>query len=123
MILTILVTSLAASLLATALLRPYSRQTVEGPLSFTPAALEGFSWTGLTLSSFVSLYLELLLIRWLSSEVQILGCSRNLVLIASSLGFGRGCYLWKRATHLAAMLAPLVAITALVTLPFLPIRN
>src|ERR1051326_8911282 len=123
MILTILVTSLAASLLATALLRPYSRQTVEGPLSFTPAALEGFSWTGLTLSSFVSLYLELLLIRWLSSEVQILAYFKNFVLIACFLGFGLGCYLSKRAIHLAAMLAPLLAITALVTLPFLPIRN
>lgn len=124
MILTVVLTSVAAALLAFVLLRPYARASASsGALSFTTEQLGGFSWAGLTLSSVVGLYLELLLIRWVSSEIRIFAYFKNFVLIACFLGFGLGCYLSKRTIRLAAMLVPLVAITAFITVPFYPTRQ
>lgn len=124
MILTVALSSIAASLLAFVLLRPYARvSAAPGALSFTTEQLGGFSWAGLLLSSVVGLYLELLLIRWVSSEIRIFAYFKNFVLIACFLGFGLGCYLSKRAIRLTAMLVPLVAIAAFITTPFFPIRQ
>ena len=124
MVLTVVLTSIAASLLAFFLLRPYARASAPtGPLSFTTEQLGGFSWAGLTLSSVAGLYLELLLIRWVSSEIRIFAYFKNFVLIACFLGFGLGCYLAKRTIRLTAMLVPLVVITAFITAPFFPIRQ
>src|SRR5262245_23932016 len=57
------------------------------------AALGGYRPIMLVLVSLVSLYLELLLIRWVSSEIRIFAFFKSLVLIACFLGFGLGCYL------------------------------
>ncbi|HEV8435686.1 MAG TPA: methyltransferase domain-containing protein [Thermoanaerobaculia bacterium] len=124
MILTVVLTSVIASLLVVLLLRPYARASApSGALSFTTEQLGGFSWVGLTLSSVAGLYLELLLIRWVSSEIRIFAYFKNFVLIACFLGFGLGCYLSKRTILLAAMLVPLLAITAFITVPFYPIQQ
>jgi SAM-dependent methyltransferase len=48
----------------------------------------GFS---LFLISFLCLYFELIVIRWLSSEIRIFAYLKNLPLIASFLGLGLGC--------------------------------
>ncbi|MBI4379848.1 MAG: hypothetical protein HY574_01460 [candidate division NC10 bacterium] len=48
------------------------------------------------LVSFTSLFLELLLIRWISSELRIFAYLKNFVLIACFLGFGFGAYLSRR---------------------------
>jgi len=124
MILTVILTSIVASLLVIVLLRPYARASApSGAFSFTTEQLGGFSWVGLTLSSVAGLYLELLLIRWISSEIRIFAYFKNFVLIACFLGFGLGCYLSKRTIRLAAMLVPLLAITAFITVPFYPIQQ
>jgi hypothetical protein len=46
----------------------------------------------LFLVSFASLYLEVLLIRWIGTEVRVFAYFQNLTLIACFLGFGLGCY-------------------------------
>ncbi len=46
--------------------------------------------------SFVSLFLELLLIRWIASEFRIFAYLKNFVLIACFLGFGFGAYVSRR---------------------------
>lgn len=46
----------------------------------------------LFLVSFAALYVEILLIRWIGTEVRIFAYFQNLSLIASFLGFGLGCY-------------------------------
>ncbi|MBN1127667.1 MAG: hypothetical protein JXA71_01680 [Chitinispirillaceae bacterium] len=51
----------------------------------------------------LGLFLEMLLIRWVSSELSLLGYFKNAVLIACYLGFGLGCYLSKRKIHLSCM--------------------
>ena len=54
--------------------------------SFTPTSAAG----KLFLASFLSLFLELSLIRWIPGTVHIVGFFTNLVLIASFLGLGLG---------------------------------
>src|SRR5215470_4241901 len=47
--------------------------------------------TQLFVLSFLALYFELIVIRWLSSEIRIFAYLKNLPLIASFLGLGLGC--------------------------------
>ncbi|MEM1157717.1 MAG: hypothetical protein AAF649_02175 [Verrucomicrobiota bacterium] len=54
---------------------------------FTPKSFQIF------ILSFVALFIELAVIRWLSSEIRIFAYFKNLPLIAAFLGFGIGFYL------------------------------
>src|SRR5713101_7633330 len=76
-------------------------------LEFSPLTLGGFSWWGLALWSLLSLFLELLMIRWISSEILIFAYFKNFVLIACFLGFGLGCYLSHRKVNLLLVLIPM----------------
>jgi hypothetical protein len=49
------------------------------------------------LISFIALFLELVVIRWLSSEVRIFAYFKNLPLMAAFLGFGIGFFLHKKS--------------------------
>jgi len=86
-------------------------------------ALGGFSYGALALISLVSLYLELLLIRWVSSEIRIFAYFKSLVLIACFLGFGLGCYLTRVRILLAQTLVPVLALVVLIELPWNPLRQ
>ena len=50
----------------------------------------------LALISFLTLYLELVVIRWLATEIRIFAYFKNFPLMASSLGFGIGCLVAER---------------------------
>jgi len=79
----------------------------------------------LVLISLLALFLELAIIRWLSTEVRIFAYFKNFALMASFLGFGTGCllhqhsermfYTWfpKLCIYLTLIiaLAPLIGIT------------
>src|SRR5207247_1842479 len=67
---------------------------------FSPSDLGGFSWPQLAFWSLLSLFLELLMIRWISSEIRIFAYFKNFVLIACFLGFGLGCHLSRRRANL-----------------------
>jgi len=54
----------------------------------------------LLLVSFIALFLELAIIRWLSTEIRIFAYFKNLPLMAAFLGFGIGCYLHRSADTL-----------------------
>jgi SAM-dependent methyltransferase len=86
-------------------------------------ALGGFKVVRLALISLVSLYLELLLIRWVSSEIRVFAFFKSLVLIACFLGFGLGCYLTRAKIQLAYLLVPLLALVLLIELPWEPVRQ
>ena len=45
---------------------------------FTPESIGGFSWSQLALASLLSLFMEMLLIRWVAAEVSPLPTSRML---------------------------------------------
>jgi hypothetical protein len=73
------------------------------------------SYSLLALVSVFSMFLEMLVIRWISSEIRIFAYFKNFVLIACFLGFGVGCYLSRRRINVLAFLAPLVLLATLVT--------
>lgn len=93
------------------------------PLRFSMNEMGGFTWRGLAISSVFGLYLELLLIRWISSEIRIFAYFKNFVLIACFLGFGLGCYLCRRAISVLMLVAPLLFLSALIALPWAPLRQ
>lgn len=93
-------------------------ESTRSKLAFSPDDIGGFSFTKLTLASIGALFLELMLIRWVSSEIRVFAYFKNFVLIACFLGFGLGCYLCRRKIHLLAMGLPLIAILVVVKLPW-----
>jgi len=75
------------------------------------------AWRLLLVSS-AALYLEIVLIRWIGTEVRIFAFFQNLSLIACFLGFGLGCF---NTRQRGSPLPSLVAITALVVVVNLPV--
>lgn len=90
---------------------------------FTPETLGGFSYSRLALISMFGLFLELLMIRWISSEITIFAYFKNYVLVACYLGFGLGCYLSRRPINLLALSVPLIALALLCEFPSVDLRN
>jgi spermidine synthase len=64
----------------------------------------------LFLISFIMLFLEILLIRWISTEVRIFAYVGNLVLLACFLGIGVGCYFSRKKEQILITLGMLVLI-------------
>jgi spermidine synthase len=89
----------------------------------SPRMLGGFSYWQLALVSVAGLFLELLLIRWISSEIRIFAYFKNFVLIACFLGFGLGCHLSRRPINLTVMLFPLLVLAAICELPVASLRT
>src|SRR5437016_6422382 len=100
-----------------------TRRTWAQGLEFTPDALGGFSYRQLALVSVLGLFLELLMIRWISSEIRVFAYFKNFVLIACFLGFGLGCYLSRRQANLLLLLVPLTSLTLLIKLPWESLRS
>lgn len=94
-----------------------------GWLEVLPEDLGGFSYRQLILVSLLSLFLEMLMIRWVSSEIRIFAYFKNFVLVACFLGFGLGCYLCRRRIRLVAMISPLLLLTIILKTPISPLRR
>ena len=71
--------------------------------------------------SFLMLFLEIFLVRWISTEVRVFAYVSNLVLLACFLGIGLGCYFSRRESR------PLLSVLALVLIALAvrwePVRN
>jgi spermidine synthase len=89
---------------------------------FTPASIGGFSWFQLALVSLLSLFLEMLLIRWIAAEVSAFAYFKNVALIGCFLGFGLGCYLSGKAVNLLAFLFPIGLLVSLIKVPWPALR-
>ena len=105
-----------------ALLTLYRRDVGRGETTVSPGDT-GASWPVLVLVSLFGLFLELLLIRWVSSEIRIFAYFKNFVLIACFLGFGLGFQLSRRRVQPLALALPLVMIAAAIELPWRPLRE
>jgi spermidine synthase len=92
------------------------------PFEFSLDTLGGFSYGGLILVSILGLFLELLMIRWISSEVRIFAFLKNYMLVSCFLGFGLGCFLCRKRINLIGMFAPLLALVFLIQFPWQPLR-
>jgi spermidine synthase len=90
---------------------------------FSVDSLGGFSYTKLALVSVLGLFLEMLMIRWISSEIRIFAYFKNFVLIACFLGFGLGCYLCRRKISLLPVLLPLLLLAMFIKLPWGGLRE
>ena len=119
----VVMVGIAANALLVGLVRPGATLSRWQTMwEFSPDTLGGFTWRNLALWSLLSLFMELLMIRWISSEIRIFAYFKNFVLIACFLGFGLGCYLSRRKANLLLMLVPLVVLTALVQSPWAALR-
>lgn len=112
----VLLVSFPSALLVYYLFRLYKADThsIAAPISrisFAPGELGACEYKKLALVSFLSLFLEMLMIRWISSEIRVFAYLKNFVLVACFLGFGLGCYLCRRRIHLIAMLSPILLLT------------
>jgi spermidine synthase len=77
-----------------------------------------YSRSRLLLISIAALYLEIVLIRWLGTEVKVFAFFQNLSLIVCFLGFGVGCYTSKKRGSLLPSIAATTIIVVSVGLPF-----
>jgi len=75
------------------------------------------TWRLLFMSS-AGLYLEMVLIRWLGTEVKIFAFFQNLTLIVCFLGFGVGCFTSEKRGSLWPSLAATAGLVAAVAMPF-----
>src|SRR6476619_2442789 len=71
----------------------------------------------LLLTSFVLLFVELLLIRWIPANVKYIGFFSNFLLMASFLGIGLGILLGRRGARWSLVVFPplLLAVAIIVT--------
>jgi spermidine synthase len=101
------------------------RETSPAPrgMEVSIQGLDRFSYRQLVLVSFLGLFIEMLMIRWVSSEIRIFAYFKNFVLVACFLGFGLGCYLCRRRLQLSAMIAPLLLLTVILKTPISPLRR
>lgn len=74
--------------------------------------------TAIFWASFLGLFLELALIRWVSCEIRVFAYCKNLVLVASFLGFGTGCFRWRRRVDLNRAAFVLLLLALVVRLPW-----
>src|SRR5262245_11355340 len=69
------------------------------------------------LISALSLFLEMLLIRWIGTEVRIFAYLQNTILIACFLGLGLGYFTCRQPTRLHQTLVPLTLLLVLMAIP------
>lgn len=73
---------------------------------------------GIFLISVLGLFLEMLLIRWISTEVRIFAYLQNTVLVVCFLGLGLGCFTSRQPIKLREALIALFILTLLLALPW-----
>src|SRR5262245_22903629 len=87
-----------------------------------PPAPNSFVTTNPTLAVFLvsvlGLFLELLLIRWIGTEIRVFAYLQNTVLVVCFLGLGMGCWdARRRPFALRQMLIPLLVLVAILAVP------
>ncbi len=71
----------------------------------------------LGLISVLGLFLEMLLIRWIGTEVRIFAYLQNTVLVVCILGLGMGCFTCRKSAKLSQMLVPLLILMSILAIP------
>ncbi len=74
--------------------------------------------TAIFLISVLGLFLELLLIRWIGTEIRIFAYLQNTVLVVCFLGLGMGCFTSRKPILLHRTLVPLLVLAMLMAIPF-----
>jgi hypothetical protein len=71
----------------------------------------------LFLVSVLGLFLELMLIRWIGTEIRIFAYLQNTVLVVCFMGLGMGCLTSRKPIIMREMLWPLLVLTLLLAVP------
>jgi spermidine synthase len=98
-------------------------RSVVAKWDFDVKDLGGFSYWLLILFSVAGMFFEMMMIRWVSSEIRVFAYFKNFVLVACFFGFGLGCYFSKRRINLIALFLPLLLLCLLIVLPWTPLRT
>jgi spermidine synthase len=69
------------------------------------------------LVSVLGLFLELMLIRWISTEIRIFAYLQNTVLVVCFLGLGMGCFTSRRPVNLRGALVALLCLAMILAVP------
>ena len=109
--------STAASPEQASLPRSSSLGQLLGDFFAPPARLSRHPLWLLWAVSFAALYVEVLMIRWIGTEIRVFAYFQNLALIACFLGFGLGCFWSERRKNLFYSLAAMSVLVAGVQLP------
>ena len=72
---------------------------------------------GIFLVSVLVLFFEMLLIRWIGTEVRIFAYLQNSILVVCFLGLGIGCFTSRQPVVLRRMLVPLFILVLLMAIP------
>src|SRR5947199_9086529 len=83
----------------------------------SPASSPTRATAALFLVSVLGLFLELLLIRWVSTEIRIFAYLQNCVLVVCFLGLGMGCWNCRKPFALRDLLLPLLGLVVLLSVP------
>ena len=83
------------------------------PMSAADNFLTNHRTLALFLISVAGLFLELLLIRWITTEIRIFAYLQNTVLVVCFLGLGMGCWSPRKPFALRHILVPLAALVVL----------
>jgi spermidine synthase len=81
-----------------------------------------FSYRLLIVFGIAGMFFEMMMIRWVSSEIRIFAYFKNFVLVACFFGFGLGCYFSKRRLNLIALFMPLLLLCLLIKIPWVSLR-
>src|SRR5437868_13890893 len=71
----------------------------------------------LFLVSVLGLFLELMLIRWIGTEIRIFAYLQNTVLVVCFMGLGLGCLTCRKPILIRDLLLPLTALVMLMAIP------
>ncbi|MGA9753676.1 MAG: hypothetical protein WBV23_00880 [Desulfobaccales bacterium] len=69
------------------------------------------------LVSVLGLFLEMLLIRWISTEIRIFAYLQNTVLVVCFLGLGLGCFTSRQPIVMRKLLIPLLFLVTIMAIP------
>lgn len=85
-----------------------------------PVSQAAKNWSGwkLVLASFLTLFAELALIRWIGTEVRVFAYVKNLALLLCFLGFGLGCALVGHPVRWWASATALLGLVMVVRVPW-----
>src|SRR5215470_12241379 len=86
---------------------------------FAAASAESLRWNPrqLLLASFLTLFAELALIRWIAVEVRIFAYFKNLALLLCFVGFGLGCALAKQKVRWTSAVTAFIGLLLVVKMP------
>jgi hypothetical protein len=82
-----------------------------------PASFLSRTALSILLISVLGLFLEMMLIRWISTEIRIFAYVQNVVLVVCFLGLGLGCFTSRQEINIRSTIYPLLFLSFIFAIP------